>query len=63
VADGGVGPGEDEVVGHGGAVERDVGFGLACPFVGEADAVAADDGEGRDLAMSKPLAQMMTSRG
>ena len=50
VADGRVRASEDEVVGHVGAGKRDVGFGLAGPFLAEASAGAADDGEVGDLA-------------
>ena len=50
VADGGVGAREDEVVGEGGAGQGEVGFWFVGPFVGEGEAVAADDGEVRDVA-------------
>lgn len=50
MADGGSGAGEDEVVGHAGASERDVGFGFVDLLRGEAGVVAADGGEVGDLA-------------
>jgi hypothetical protein len=50
VADGGVGAGEDEVVGHVWACERDVGFGLVGPLLLQIYAMAADDGVGWNLA-------------
>ena len=50
MADGGSGAGEDEVVGHAGASERDVGFGFVGLLRGEAGVVAADGGEVGDLA-------------
>lgn len=49
VADGGVGAGEDEVVGEVRSGEGEVGVGLRGPFVGESDAMAAGDREVRDV--------------
>jgi hypothetical protein len=60
VAHEGVGPGEDEVVGHGRAGERDVGFRLVRPLVGEADAVAADDGVEGAVGDVEPLLHLIS---
>lgn len=49
MADGGVGAGEDEVVGHVRTCERDVGFGFVGPLFLQIHTIAADDGVGWDL--------------
>jgi hypothetical protein len=60
VAHEGVGPGEDEVVGHGGAGKGDVGFRFVRPLIGEADAIAADDGVEGAVGDVEPLLNLFS---